>query len=145
MGQITAHGLVVGVAGVLGVHHSGHAFHRGVHLLGAQQAVVQPVGDVLGRDPQRCPVLHERHIVDVGNLRAADALAHPAGHVAKDALRVVLQLSGHLGGGQLSSRLEGGDLQHVERRCRRALGQLALPGRHVGLQVVQRVQRCGHR
>ena len=36
-------------------------------------AVAQPVGQQLARDAQGGAVLHERHVVDVGHLRAADA------------------------------------------------------------------------
>ena len=38
-------------------------------------------------------------VVDVGHLRAADALVDPAHHVAEDALRVVLELGGDVGRG----------------------------------------------
>ena len=55
-------------------------------------AVVQPVGDVLAGDAQRGAVLHQADVVDVGHLRAADALVDPAHDVAEDALRVVVEL-----------------------------------------------------
>jgi hypothetical protein len=55
-------------------------------------AVLQPVGHVLGGDAQRRAVFHQADIVDVGHLGAADALIDPAHHIAEDALGVVLEL-----------------------------------------------------
>jgi hypothetical protein len=46
----------------------------------------------LAGDAQGGPVLHERDIVDVGDLGAADALVHPADHVAEDGLDVEVDL-----------------------------------------------------
>ena len=47
---------------------------------------------MLRRDPTGRPVLHQADVVDVGNLRASDALVDPAHDVAEDALRVVVEL-----------------------------------------------------
>jgi hypothetical protein len=59
----------------------------------ADHAVMQPVGDVLGRDAAGGAVLHQADIVDVGHLGAADALIDPAHDIAENALRVVLDLA----------------------------------------------------
>ena len=84
----------VAVAGLLLVDHVGHPAERRLDLVGGDHAVAQPVGDVLGGDPAGGAVLHQRGAVDVGHLRAADAVVDPALHVAEDALQVVLDLRG---------------------------------------------------
>ena len=56
-------------------------------------AVVEPIRDVLRRDPQRRAVFHQADVVDVRHLRAADALLDPAHDVAEDSLRVVVELA----------------------------------------------------
>ena len=42
--------------------------NAGTHLLLGDDVVVEPVGDVLGRDAEGGAVLHETHVVDIGHL-----------------------------------------------------------------------------
>ena len=58
--------------------------------------MMQPVRDVLGRDPAGRAVLHQPDIVQVRHLGTADPLVDPADDIAKDALGVVLHLAHHL-------------------------------------------------
>ena len=89
--RIGRHGTIQRVAGVLGVHLGGHSQKGRVHLFGRADAVQQPVGDMLGADPQGGAVLHQADVVDVGHLGAADPLVDPADDIAEDALGVVVQ------------------------------------------------------
>ena len=89
--EVRRHRGVGGIAGVLLVDHLGHALH-GLHdLSSVHDAVVQPVGHVLGGDAQGGAVFHQADVVDVGHLGAADALVDPADDVAEDALGVVVE------------------------------------------------------
>ena len=82
----------MGIPLVLPVDHCRHGLERARNLIPRDETVMEPIGDVLARDAQRRAVLHERNVVDVRDLGATDPLAHPANHVAEDALRVILQL-----------------------------------------------------
>ena len=53
---------------------------------------MQPVGNVLRRDPACGPVLHQTDAVDVGNLGTPNPLIDPVHDVAEDALGVVVEL-----------------------------------------------------
>ena len=97
--------------GVLLVDDVGHPAERRLDVLGGDDAVVQPVGDVLGGDPAGGAVLHQRGAVDVGDLGAADAGVDPAHDVAQDALEVVLDL--------------GAPVVLAPRRCRSATGMVS--------------------
>ncbi len=90
--EVSGHGLVSGVTGVLLVHHSGHALKSFLHLLFGHHAVQQPVGDVLAGNAQGGAVFHQADVVNVGHLGAAHALVDPAHHIAQNALGVVVQL-----------------------------------------------------
>src|SRR5262249_17739853 len=76
------------IAGGLPTYALRHALERRHDLRAVDDAVMEPVRDVLRRDPQRRSILHQAYVVDVGHLRAADAVLDPAHHVAEDALRV---------------------------------------------------------
>ena len=111
------------VAGLLLVDHVGHPAERLLDLVGGDDAVVQPVGDVLGGDPAGGAVLHQRGAVDVGDLGAADAVVDPALHVAEDALEVVLDLGGPVLVGpvrRVASGTVSSSAERRRRRCRRA-------------------------
>ena len=84
---IPAHRPVGRVAGVLAIDHRRHAPQRREHLLAGADAVAQPVGDVLAGDAQGGAIFHERDIVEIRHLGAADAEVDPAHHVAEDALQ----------------------------------------------------------
>src|SRR3569833_28297 len=63
--EITAHGDVARVAGILLIDDFGHA-PQGLHyLLLAADAVAQPVRHVLARDAQSRAILHETDVMDV--------------------------------------------------------------------------------
>src|SRR3546814_7305056 len=61
-------------------------------ILGAN-AVQQPVGERLTGYAQRRAVLHQSHIVDVGDLRIADALVDPAHDIAQYALTIIVEFA----------------------------------------------------
>ena len=90
--EVAGHGLVQLVAGVLLVHHGGHALKRFGNLGFGHHTVVQPVSHVLAADAQGGAVFHEADVVNVRHLGATHALVDPAHHVAQNALRVVVQL-----------------------------------------------------
>mmetsp|Transcript_14789 Transcript_14789/g.36192 ORF Transcript_14789/g.36192 Transcript_14789/m.36192 type:complete len:759 (-) Transcript_14789:48-2324(-) len=136
---VRRHRLVVGVLGILIVDDGGHALHRVHDLLLGADAVVQPVGNVLRADPQRRPVLHQLHVVDVRNLGAPHAVANPPDDVPKEALDVVVELHLHLLGGELAR--EQGDGEDVVDVGHGALGDLRLSLEHVDLVVVEGVER----
>ncbi len=99
---------------------------RRVDLRRARDAVEQPVGHVLRGDAQRRAVLHQADIVDVGHLRAADALVDPAHDIAEDALGIVVELAARLPpADQLRPVASGTVSSGVERRHR--LGRDLLP------------------
>ena len=90
--KVVAHSQVTRIAGILFVHDPGHAPECLPHSALTRHSVKQPVGDMLTRDPQRCTILHETDVVDIGNLGAANALVYPAHNVAENALCVVVEL-----------------------------------------------------
>ena len=100
-------------------------------------AVVQPVGDVLAGDAQRGAVLHQADVVDVGHLGAADALVDPAHDVAEDALRVVVELLLDRPRRPVRPRRRPGSAGCRRARRARRAAQLLLPRGHVDLVVVQ--------
>lgn len=69
--KVCSHGVVAWITGILLVHHASHPFQRGPHQGLINHAPTQPLGDVLGRDAQGCPVFHQPGIVDVRHFRAA--------------------------------------------------------------------------
>ena len=83
-------------------------------------AVAQPVGDVLAGDAQGRAVLHQPDVVDVRHLGAADALVDPAHHIAEDALAVVVELLLHVVRRPVRPVGERDGQQIVERRAARA-------------------------
>ena len=109
----------------------------------ADDAVMQPVGDVLRADPAGGAVFHEAHVVDVGHLGAADALIDPADDIAEDALGVVLDLLDDLFVGPLAIA-GGGDVeQRVDEGAAAAGLELILHGEDVDHVVMEGVQRGG--
>jgi hypothetical protein len=140
--EVRCHRAVAGVTLVLLVDHGGQPPQALRHLLFGDDAVAEPVGEELAGDAQRGPVLHQRDVVDVGHLGAADALVDPADHVAEYRLDVEVDLVlpvFRAPAGRVGER----DLEHVVRVRRRPGSQLRLPLGHVHLVVVQRVQRRG--
>ena len=112
------HGDVQGVAGVLLVDHDRHGPQCIEDLFLGDDAVQQPVGQMLRGDATGGPVLHQGDVVDVGHLRTSHALVDPAHHVAEDPLRVVLDLAAAslcVDGARVD---EGNGQQRVERRRR---------------------------
>ena len=89
--QVSRHGYVAGITCVLVVHHAGHAFQCGPHLLFSDHAVADPVGEVLAGDAQGGPVFHQPNIVDIRHLGTTHALVDPAHYITENALGVVVQ------------------------------------------------------
>src|SRR6185436_9658952 len=101
--ELRRHVAVVAVARVLPIDDLRHALERRTDLLLIDDAVAEPVRNVLRRDAQRRAVLHEPDVVDVGDLRAADTLLDPAHDIAQDSLRVVVELALNLRVRELST------------------------------------------
>src|SRR5580698_9148064 len=72
------HRLVQRIALVLAVHHQGHALERIHHLLVGDDALMQPVRQMLARNAQGRAVFHQADVVNVRHLRTADTLIDPA-------------------------------------------------------------------
>ena len=70
------HRFVERIAGVLPVHDRRHLLHGLHHLVFVADAMMQPVGDVLG-NTQRRAIFHQADIVDIRHLGATDALVDP--------------------------------------------------------------------
>ncbi len=77
---------------ILLINYYGHAFHGFHHLLLAADAVAQPIRNMLTGDTQRRAIFHQPHLVDIRHFRAANTVIDPAYDVAKNALRVVVEL-----------------------------------------------------
>ncbi len=139
---VERHWFIGRVFDVLLVYEVGHAAQRGVDLGGRDDAVVEPVGDVLAGDAQRGEVLHEADVGDVGHGRAADALADPAHDVAEDALAVGFEFSFDDSFGEFTAWGEDGQGDEVfDGRCG-AVSEVTLAGFDVDGEVVHGVQ-CG--
>ena len=120
---IGCHRPELGIGCVLLVHHRGHPAQAGLDLLFGDDAVAQPVRQQLAGDAQRGAVFHQRDVVDVGHLGAADACVDPAHDVAEDRLAVVVDLFADLLGrpGQLLGQRDGQQLvDRGARSCPRA-------------------------
>ena len=137
---IRRHVTVVGVAVILPIDDLRHSFKGVDDLILREDAVLQPIGDVLARNSERRPILHQRDIIDIRNFRTADALIDPANDIAQDALRIVIQLALNLRRRQLP-------LQQ-QRRCENMLEvraapfrQFALPLGDIDIVIVQRMKR----
>src|SRR3984957_2642067 len=140
--EVRGHRAVGGVARVLLVDDGRQPAQALRHLLAGDDAVPEPVGEQLAGDPQRGPVLHEGDVVDVGDLGAADALVHPAHHVAEDGLDVEVDLGLPVGVGP-ADRVAERDPEQVVEGGRGPGGELRLPLGDVDLVVVQGVQGRG--
>ena len=110
--EVGGHRAVGGVGGVLLVDDGGEAAQAVGHLLPGDDAVAEPVREQLAGDAQRGPVLHQGDVVDIGDLGAADALVHPADHVAEDGLDVEVDLGLPVGVGPVG-RVGERDPEHV--------------------------------
>ena len=104
--------------------------------------MVQPVGNVLGRNPAGCAVFHQPDVLQVRHLGTAHPLIDPAHHIAKNALGVVLDLAQALVIGPFAI---GGqrNVQHcIHIGAPPARLQPGLYGEDIDLVIMQRVQRC---
>ena len=90
--KIVAHRTVSRIDGVLFVNNDGHTFESLPHLLFIRDAVQQPVGDVLARNSQCCPVFHDPNVIDVRHFRTTNTVIDPAYDVTQNALRVVVEI-----------------------------------------------------
>ncbi len=105
---------------------------------------MQPVRQMLARDPQRGAVFHQADIVDVGHFGTADPLIDPAHHIAEDALAVVVDFLLHIVRRPVRLRHRNGkDVRQLGARA--PLGQFLVARLHVDLMVMQRMQRRGGR
>src|SRR3546814_7790201 len=93
---------------------------------------------------QRRAVLHQSHIVDVGDLRTADALVDPAHDIAQYALTIIVEFARDLCLAPVASRRDR-DGEEARQRRHRLARNLPLPREHVDGVIVQRVQRLGGR
>ena len=127
-------GAVERVAGVLPVDDGGHAAKRLLDLLAVTTPWRSQLAMCCDGDAQRRAVLHQPDVVDVGHLRAADALVDPAHDVAEDALGVVVELALDLLGASSSAAPPAGCV-----RSRRA----ARGSRAIQLRLRARRRRRG--
>src|SRR3546814_2196835 len=93
-------------------------------------AVEQPVGKRLRTDAQRRAIFHQTDVVDVGDLRTADALVDPAHDIAQYALAIIVELARDLRLGPVAARRDGNGQQARQRRHRLAR-ELQLPRKDV--------------
>ena len=100
----------------------------------------KPVGEMLRRNPQGGPVLHQGHIVDVGHLGTADPLIDPTHHIAKDRLAGIVQLALHFFTRQVAPDHQR-RRQKVAARGLFAALQLLLNRKHIDLVVMRGMQR----
>src|SRR5690606_26898136 len=142
--EVRRHVAVRRVIGVLLVDHGGHALHRLHHLLLADHAVAQPVGNVLAGDTQGGAVFHQADIADIRHLGATHALVDPAHYVAEDALAVVVQLGLLFGIGPVGVRGQR-DGQDVIQRGALAALQLGLDLGDADAVIMGGMQRTGGR
>jgi hypothetical protein len=56
---IGGHLTVVGIPGILAIDHGCHLLEGVEDLVASDDTVMQPVGNVLARNAQRCPVFHQ--------------------------------------------------------------------------------------
>ncbi len=94
--------------------------------------MVQPVDDVLTRDPTSRAVLHQADVVDVRHLGAADALVDPAHDVAEDSLGIVFQFADQFAFLDLAP-VQHRDRQDIVEAGARAAGQRLLACADVNL------------
>ena len=66
--EVVGHVFIERVTGILSVHDLGHALEGGAHLGFSDNAVQQPVGNVLARDTQGGAVLHEADVMNIWHL-----------------------------------------------------------------------------
>mmetsp|Transcript_26983 Transcript_26983/g.68485 ORF Transcript_26983/g.68485 Transcript_26983/m.68485 type:complete len:472 (-) Transcript_26983:925-2340(-) len=136
--KVGGHGHVVGVVGVLLVDNGGHLVHGLHHLLLGGHPVRDPIRDVLRADAERRPVLHQLHVVYVGDLGAPHALPHPPDNVPEQPLDVVVELLLHLLRVELAR--QQGDGEDILDLGHGALSDLRLPCKHVAAVVVEGVE-----
>ena len=89
--ELRCHVDVERITSILTIDYCSHPSQCRIDLVFSHDTVVQPVGNVLARDSQRRPVLHQPDVVDVGYFRAAHALVYPAHHVTENTLAVVVE------------------------------------------------------
>ena len=111
-------------------------------MLFRDHAMQQPVRHVLAGDTQRGPIFHETHIVDIRYFRATYAMIDPTHYVAKDSLRVVVELSLNF------LRRQATDIGQWRRQDVIETGHFALRERflasaYINCMIVRHVQRRG--
>jgi hypothetical protein len=140
--KVIGHIAIVRVVGILLIDNTLHLFEYFGDLLVGNDAMVQPVSDVLTGYSQCRAILHQAQVVDSGYFRATDALVHPAHHIAEGALCVILQLVTN-GFGAKVATVHQRHREDVFETCGLALGQLSLPLADIHLVIVHSVQgRC---
>ncbi len=128
------HRPIVWITGVLAVDDFGHAPERRHDLLVVDDAMQQPVGNVLAGNAQGGTILHQADVVDIRHLRAAHALVDPAHHIAENALAVVVELL--LDRVRRPVRLRNRDGQEVGQPCAPLARELGLARGDVDLVIV---------
>lgn len=84
------------ITGILPVHLYGHPAKRVFNVVGADDAVQQPVCDMLRGYPERRPILHQANVVNIRDLRTANTLVNPSDDVTENALGIVIKLLSQL-------------------------------------------------
>ena len=98
---------------------------------------MQPIGDMLARNAQCRAIFHQTHIVNIGHLRATNALINPADHIAQNALRIIIQFLHNL----LSRQIPIQQRRRQNRIQTRAFSpcEFCLPRRNIHLMIVHRM------
>ena len=95
---------------------------------------------MLTADAQSRAVFHEPDIIDVRHFGTANALIHPAHHIAQNALRVIVQFRLHISRRPIGIARQRHGQNIIQLRAPAALGDFILPIGNADLVVVQRMQ-----
>src|SRR5690606_36565478 len=91
------------ITSVLTINDGSHTLQAVFNLSTGAHAVLQPVGNVLGRNTQSRAVFHQAYVVDVRHFGTTNALINPTHHVTQNTLTVVIQFFLDLLSGQSRS------------------------------------------
>ena len=98
---------------------------------------------MLAADAQSRAVFHQPDIINVRHFGTANALIHPAHHIAQNALRVIVEFRLHIGGRPIGIARQRYGQNIIQLGARAALGDFILPRGNADLMVMQRMQSGG--
>src|SRR5690606_41106658 len=116
------------IARILLVNLRRHSHERSINLASRNDAVPQPVSDMLRRYAQGCAILYQTDIVNIRYLRTADSLLDPADNIAEDSLHIIVKLGPDLVRGPVRVGCHRDRQQRLERcdllRSPRAMAEI---------------------